>query len=823
MSGLFVQVLLPLSLRDTYTYKVPAGMESQISMGKRVIVQFGKKKYYSALIISTDEEPPDNIKVKSIIQILDEQPVVLTGNLELWRWMADYYCCSMGDVYRAALPPGMRLESSSKVFLEEDDREFMLSEKEQRIVDELGHDFNSLEKLQQKLGAGFSFSAFNSLLDKGIIGVDEKIVNRYKPKTQIFVGLHQKITTEEQLNAEINSLQRAKKQQALLIHLCAKIDAFGPVKKSSVSKKDLLEGTDFSDAVLNALAGKKIISLFRKQISRIEDSEIKQGSLNLLTTPQVNALDEIKSAFSKKKVVLLHGITSSGKTEIYIHLIDEIIRSGQQALYLVPEIALTSQITERLQKAFGNKVGIYHSRFNSQERVEIWQKVLNFISEPEKGFQVILGTRSAVFLPFSRLGLIIVDEEHENSYKQHDPAPRYNARDMAVVSGSLSGAGVLLGSATPSYESYFNAESGKYSLVNLTDRYLDTQLPEIIIADLKKARKKKQMRFLLTNELYKMTDQALARHEQVILFQNRRGYSSFVQCFDCGWIPMCGNCDVSLTYHKYKNELNCHYCGYTRAVPDKCESCGSSEMRTRGSGTEKIEEELKILFPRARIERMDLDTTRSKNAFAKIISNLESRKTDILIGTQMITKGLDFEHISVAGILNADNLANFPDFRAHERTFQLICQVGGRAGRKNRRGRVVIQTSQPSNPLFSFISKNDYKALFQMQMEERKLFRYPPWYRLIKLIVKHRKVEIVNKVASHLAEKLRSFPVWTVLGPEYPLIPRIQSFYNKEIWLKTGRDISPARAKSILTDSISEVKQKRDCSSCIINIDVDPM
>jgi primosomal protein N' (replication factor Y) len=381
----------------------------------------------------------------------------------------------------------------------------------------------------------------------------------------------------------------------------------------------------------------------------------------------------------------------------------------------------------------------------------------------------------------------------------------------------------LLGSATPSYESYFNAMSGKYSLVNLTERYLDTQLPEIVIADLKKARKKKQMKFQLTSELYKMTDQALAANEQVILFRNRRGYSSFIQCFDCGWIPMCENCDVSLTYHKYKNALNCHYCGYTRPLPEKCGACGSSEIKTMGSGTEKIEEDLKILFPQARIERMDLDTTRSKNAFEKIISNLESRKTDILIGTQMITKGLDFEHVSVAGILDADSLANFPDFRAHERTFQLICQVGGRAGRRNSRGRVVIQTSQPLNPLFSYISKNDYKALFQMQMEERKLFRYPPWYRLIKLIIKHKKVDIVNKVASHLAEKLRSFPVWTVLGPEYPLIPRMQSLYNKEIWLKTGRDIAPAKAKSIITESIREVKQKRDCSSCIINIDVDPM
>ncbi|MDD4107687.1 MAG: primosomal protein N' [Prolixibacteraceae bacterium] len=823
MSGLYAQVLLPLSLDYTYTYKVPPELQDRIGIGQRVVVQFGRKKYYSAIVISLDADQPDLIKIKEIIQILDEEPVVFPENFKLWRWMADYYCCSQGDVLRAALPPGLKLESRSKVFLTDNETECTISEKDQLIINELYQGPISIEKLQQNLGSGFSFKIFNGLLEKGVIQVEEKLVDKYKPKTEIFIGFHPRIKNEEKLIASLDSFKRAKKQKALLIHFCETVDAFGENPDSSVSKRELLKGTDYSAALINALVKKKILTLFKKEISRIEQKEFRQGMFNLLSSSQNQALKEIKAGFSKKQVVLIHGITSSGKTEIYIHLIDEIIRSGKQVLYLVPEISLTPQIEERLQNAFGNKVGIYHSRLNNRERVEIWGKVLNFRKNPEKGFQIILGTRSAIFLPFSNPGLIIVDEEHENSYKQYDSSPRYNARDMAVILGSLNNANVLLGSATPSYESYFNAKTGKYSLVNLSSRYLDTELPEIIIADLKKSRKKRQMRSLLTPELFNLISEALIHREQVILFQNRRGYSSFVQCFDCGWIPMCENCDVSLTYHKYKKELNCHYCGYTIPVPDKCASCGSSEIKTRGSGTEKIEEDLIQLFPGARIDRMDLDTTRLKNAFSKIIKNLETRNTDILVGTQMVTKGLDLEHVSVAGILNADNLTNFPDFRAHERTFQLICQVGGRAGRRNSMGKVVIQTSQPENQLFTLIKQNDYQSLYQMQMAERKLFRYPPWYRFIKLIIKHRNAENVDMAASQLARILRSTSLWTVLGPEYPLVSRIQSLYNKEIWLKIGRNVSVTKAKTIILNSIAEVKSKKECRSSVISIDVDPL
>jgi primosomal protein N' (replication factor Y) (superfamily II helicase) len=489
---------------------------------------------------------------------------------------------------------------------------------------------------------------------------------------------------------------------------------------------------------------------------------------------------------------------------------------------LLPEIALTTQIIERLKNAFGIKAGIYHSRLNSQERVEIWKKVLLFQTNPKEGYQVILGARSALFMPFSNLGLVIVDEEHENSFKQFDPAPRYHARDMAVVMGKQNHANVLLGSATPSYESFYNALTGKYGLVNLTKRHSNMELPEIIVADLKRAWNKKTMKSVLTPELFNRMEDALNNREQVILFQNRRGYSPFVQCFTCGWIPKCKNCDVSLTYHKYKKRLNCHYCGFSVAMPAECQECGSFELKTRGFGTEKIEDELKLLFPGKRIERMDFDTTRSKNAFGKIIHNLESRKTDILIGTQMVTKGLDFEHVSVVGILNADNLINFPDFRAHERAYQLVSQVSGRAGRKHSRGKVVVQTSQPEHPLIDLIKRQDYMAAFRAEMAERKLFKYPPWHRLIKLVVKHKKPENVNRLALQLAGHLRKSRELTVLGPEYPLVSRIQLWYNKEIWLKINPGLPLEEVKKFIQDSIEKVRNLPENSNCVINIDVDP-
>jgi len=822
MPELFAQVILPLSLHDSYTYSVPELLQPDIKPGQRVIVQFGQKRLYAALVFSLSTSKPENIEIKEVQHILDEEPVVFARNFELWEWIAKYYCCTLGDVFRAALPTGLKLESKSKIYSTGIDDEAVLSEKEEFIINQIGQEESFLDELQKRLGTKFSYAALKSLLAKNLIFIEEKVSAKYKPKTETLVRFHPTIKTEANLEIKISELKRAKKQVELVYHFCHKINAFENNWKAPISKKELLEGTNFTSALINELCKKEILIQFEKQVSRIEQEQTTQVDINLLNKYQEEALVQIKTAFETKQVALIHGITASGKTEIYIHLIDEIMKSGQQALYLVPEIALTTQIIKRLKNVFGEKVGIYHSKLNSQERVEIWEKVLQFKDQPAKGYQVVLGARSAVFLPFSNLGIVIVDEEHENSFKQFDPAPRYNARDMAVVLGYQHNAKVLLGSATPSFESYFNAIHGKYALVNLFKRHGEMELPEIVIADVKQAYKRKQMRSILTPELYQQIETALENGEQIILFQNRRGYSPFVECFSCGWIPKCQNCDVSLTYHKYKNRLTCHYCGFGQALHDSCDSCGSPEVKTRGFGTEKIEDEIKSLFKNARIARMDLDTTQNKHAFEKIIHNLESRKTDILVGTQMVTKGLDFEHVSVVGILNADNLINFPDFRAHERAYQLISQVSGRAGRKHKRGKVIIQTSQPEHPLIELIKTQNYNEVLNTQLEERNLFKYPPIYRLIKIVVKHKNSSTVDRASEMLGLELRKNKSLIVLGPEFPLIARIQLWYQKEIWVKFDRKLNPDQVKSIITQAVQTTKQSPLNSNCIINIDVDP-
>lgn len=822
MPELFAQVILPLSLHSSYTYKVPEQMQARIKPGQRVIVQFGQKRLYAALVFSISDTNDTDFEAKEIQQILDTHPVVLPQNYELWKWIAQYYCCTLGDVFRAALPTGLKLESKSKVFLTGAEIETDISEKEDYILRQLEQDTSLLVDLQRKLGTNFSYAALKSLLAKNLIFIEEKVSAKYKPKTESYIQFNEEIKSESILDAKAKTLERAKKQLALLYHFCHKTKAFETDQILSISKKELFEGTNFASPLINELVKKKIFSQFQKQISRIEGEEINQVSINLLNQYQSEALAQIKSAFKTKQVALIHGITASGKTEIYIHLIDEILKSGRQALYLVPEIALTTQIIKRLRNVFGQKVGIYHSKLNSQERVEIWEKVLLFETKPKEGYQVVLGARSAVFLPFSDLGIIIVDEEHENSYKQFDPAPRYNARDMAVILGFQNKAKVLLGSATPSYESYHNALKGKYELVNLLKRHNNVELPEIIIADVKRAYKRKKMRSILSPELFDLMETALENKEQIILFQNRRGFSPFVECFSCGWIPKCQNCDVSLTYHKYKKRLSCHYCGYNQRLNDTCDNCGSVEVKTRGFGTEKIEVELKSLFRNARIARMDMDTTQSKNAFAKIVSNLENQKTDILVGTQMVTKGLDFEHVSVVGILNADNLINFPDFRAHERAYQLISQVSGRAGRKYGNGKVVVQTSQPDHPLIQIIQSQDYNLALTTQLEERQLFKYPPYYRLIKIIVKHKNIDTVERASTQLGKELRKNNSYIILGPEFPLVSRIQLWHHKEIWLKIKRSQNFDLIKDYINLSIKTVKHFPSNSSCMFNIDVDP-
>jgi primosomal protein N' (replication factor Y) len=822
MPELFAQVVLPLSLHDNYTYLVPESMHQHIQPGQRVIVQFGRKKFYAALVTSLSHEKPEHIDIKEVQQILDEEPVVFHKNFELWNWIASYYSCTLGDVFRAALPTGLKLESKSQIFATGVDDEKILSDKEHSILNQIEQEITLLDDLQKRLGTKFSYAALKSLLARNLIFIEEKVSSKYKPKTETLIRLHPSVKTEKILESKIEDIKRAKKQVALLYHFCHLTGAFEDNSKLSISRKELFEGSGFSASLLNGLCKKNILVQFENRVSRIEQEKTMQVDINMLNKYQEEALAQIKTAFETKQVTLIHGITASGKTEIYIHLIDEMIKSGRQALYLVPEIALTTQIIKRLKNVFGEKVGIYHSKLNSQERVEIWGKVLQFKKEPAKGYQVVLGARSAVFLPFSKLGIIIVDEEHENSFKQFDPAPRYNARDMAVVLGFQHNAKVLLGSATPSFESYFNAVKGKYGLVNLFKRHSEIEHPEIVIADVKRAYKRKKMRSILTPELFDEIEMALKNKEQVILFQNRRGYSPFVECFSCGWIPKCKNCDVSLTYHKYKRRLSCHYCGFSQALHDACDSCGSPDVKTRGFGTEKIEDEIKGIFKNARIARMDLDTTQNKHAFEKIIHNLETRKTDILVGTQMVTKGLDFEHVSVVGILNADNLINFPDFRAHERAYQLISQVSGRAGRKHKRGKVIIQTSQPDHYLFTQIKAQEYNEFFNLQLNERVLFKYPPVYRLVKIAVKHKNSTTVNGAAEMLAAELRKNKTFVVLGPEFPLIARIKLWYQKEIWLKIDRKLNPDTVKLFIQDVVKSIKQSPLNSNCIVNIDVDP-
>jgi len=823
---LFADVILPLPLDYHFTYRVPAAFQMKIRTGIRVIVQFGKRKFFSALVYKLHQNrPTGDFEIKDIDAILDEEPIIGEKQLQLWEWIANYYCCSMGEVFKAALPSGLKLESQTKISLNpETNLPDNLSEKENLVVLLLeSRKTASVQDLNRFLGQQSSFAVLKLLLEKNAVIVEEQLRESYKPRVVSFVRLNPEYNSEEKLNAALDSLKKARKQEQLLKIFLAET-MFGDSSQTEISKKDLLELADATDAALKSLEEKHILEIFQKETGRIERLQNDDLQIKELTVPQQTAYDELLKQFEVHQTVLLNGVTSSGKTEIYIRLIEEQMKLGKQVLYLVPEIGLTTQIITRLKIAFGDLAGIYHSKFNDAERVEIWFNVLN--EKPGntgQQYKVILGARSAIFLPFKDLGLIIVDEEHENSYKQIDPAPRYNARDMAILMGNIHGAKVLLGSATPSYETYFNARSNKYGLVNLNERFLGIEMPELITGNTQEAHKRKQMRSVFTPELYEEITAALANKEQVILFQNRRGFAPFVQCATCGWIPKCKYCDVSKTYHKNKSSLICHYCGNTTSMVTKCESCGSEDIKPRGFGTEKIEDEIQLLFPEARVARMDLDTTRAKRAYEQLIWKFETGKIDILVGTQMVTKGLDFDHVRVVGVLNADNLLNYPDFRSYERSFQLIMQVSGRAGRKNNRGKVVVQTSQPNHPVIQDVIANDYYRLFSRQMAERKMFRYPPYYRLIKIVVKNQNRERLDLAAQHLATAFKVHFSRNVLGPEYPVVGRIQLWFQKEILIKIPRDGKIQEAKAKIMEIINHAKSQPNNSNLIVYADVDPM
>jgi len=824
---LFADVILPLPLDYHFTYRVPSAFQFRIKIGARVIVQFGKRKFFSALVYKLHQnQPSGEFEIKDIDAILDDEPIIGENQLKIWEWIANYYCCTLGEVYKAALPTGLKLESQTKISLNPDaiitDD---LTDKETAVVLLLeSRKTASIQDLNQFLGQQSSFAILKLLLEKNAVIVEEQMRESYKPKLVSMVRLNPEYDSEEKLNAVLDLLSRKAKKQEQLLKVFLDETLFGNSKLTEIAKKDLLQIADASDAALKGLDEKQVLEVFQKEIGRIDRTHDADLLIKELSWPQQIAHDEILAQFETQQTVLLNGVTSSGKTEIYIRLIEEQLKQGKQVLYLVPEIGLTTQIITRLKTAFGDQAGIYHSKFNDAERVEIWFNVLNEKSgKTGQQYQVILGARSAIFLPFKNLGLIIVDEEHENSYKQFDPAPRYNARDMAILMGNIHGAKVLLGSATPSYETYFNARSNKYGLVNLTERFQGIEMPELFPANTQEAYKRKQMRSVFTPELYDEIASALQNKEQVILFQNRRGFAPFVQCGKCGWIPKCKYCDVSMTYHKNRSSLICHYCGHTRSLVAKCEECGSDEIKTRGFGTEKIEDEIKLLFPEARVARMDLDTTRAKNAYEQLIWQFETGKVDILVGTQMVTKGLDFDHVRVVGVLNADNLLNYPDFRSYERSFQLIMQVSGRAGRKNNRGKVIVQTTQPNHPVIQDVIANDYYKLFSRQMAERKMFRYPPYYRLIKIVVKHQNKERLDLAAMNLVTAFRNIFNKNVLGPEYPVVARIQMWFHKEILIKLPRDGKIQEAKTKIMEIISHTKSQPNNSQLIIYADVDPM
>lgn len=815
----FVDVILPLPLHGCFTYSLSEEIAEEVQIGCRVVVPFGRKKYYTAIVRNIHYAAPTAYEVKEVTALLDAHPILLAEQFKFWEWLADYYLCTQGDVYKAALPSGLKLESETMVEYNPDfESDIRLPGREQKVLDLLSVESEQcVTKLEKDSGIKNILSVIKSLLDKEAIFVKEELKRTYKPKVETRVRLTIAARDEQRLKELFEELERAPKQLDLLMKYIELSGVLGNQPKE-VTKKELLHRASVSPAIFNGLVDKAIFEVYQQEIGRLNLIQSSISPLHPLNDHQQRAYHDIMETFRGKNVCLLHGVTASGKTEIYIHLIEEVISQGKQVLYLLPEIALTTQITERLQRVFGSRLGIYHSKFPDAERVEIWQKQLS-----GKGYDIILGVRSSVFLPFRNLGLVIVDEEHENTYKQQDPAPRYHARNAAIVLAAMYGAKTLLGTATPSIETWHNAISGKYGLVELKERYKEIQLPEIISVDIKELHRKKRMNGPFSPLLLQYIREALEQKEQVILFQNRRGFAPMIECHTCGWVPKCKNCDVSLTYHKGLNQLTCHYCGYSYQVPRVCPACEGGDLRNRGFGTEKIEDDIKTLFPEATVTRMDLDTTRTRSAYERIIADFEQGKTDILIGTQMVSKGLDFDHVSVVGILNADTMLNYPDFRAYERAFQLMAQVAGRAGRKNKRGRVVLQTKNIDHPIIPQVILNDYEGMVGGQLAERQMFHYPPYYRLIYVYLKNRNETLLDLMAKTMASKLRSVFGSRVLGPDKPPVARVQTLFIRKIIVKIEVNAPMARARELLTQVQKEIIAEDRFKSLIVYYDVDPM
>ncbi len=818
-SELFADVILPFPLPQYFTYLVPEELQNFIEIGKRSVVQFGKKRFYTAIIANIHSQKPIGYETKSIISVLDDYPIVNSFQLQFWHWVANYYMCSMGEVMKAALPAGLKLESESLIYYNESFKNFNeLTPSEDLVLGYIKNKFRT--NISEIKASGLKsnlIAVIYSLYHKEAILLEESLKSGFSAKTETLVKLTEEASNEKFLIAFLDSLKRAVKQREVLFSYIRLSGIFENSNVTEVNKKALLEISGTTSNVLKSLVEKGIFDIYTKEISRLDSSEIPGKEISPLTDTQNKIKQTILEIFDNKDIVLLHGITGSGKTEIYLHLIRETIATGKQVLYLLPEIAITAQIINRLKIHFGKKVGIYHSKFSDNERVETWNR-LN--SDNPENYQIILGVRSSIFLPFSNLGLVIVDEEHENSFKQFDPAPRYHARDAAIVLAKLHGAKVLLGTATPSVESYYNTQIGKYGLVSLMDRFQGIKLPAFHIVNLRVARKKGHMKSHFSDELLEKISNSLEKQKQIILFQNRRGFSPFIECDECGWIQRCKHCDVTLTYHKYQNQLTCHYCGFALDMPKYCNTCKSTNLQTRGFGTEKIEEELAIYFPSARIARMDLDATRQKNAHEKIIAAFENQQTDILVGTQMVTKGLDFANVGLVGILDADSLLNYPDFRSSERGFQLMVQVSGRAGRKDEQGLALVQTSTPGHSIIQYVLKNDFAGMYHEQIEERKQFKYPPFVRLIRISLKHKNADTVVEIATNLEVRLRKFLGSRVIGPDIPIISRIQNLHIRNILLKIEREANIAKVKEKVSEIIGSITQQ--FKTVQISIDVDP-
>lgn len=818
----FADVVLPLPLYKYFTYRVPVDWQTLLQPGSRVVVPFGRKKYYTAIVARLHDVMPQGYEVKEILSILDDRPVLRRPQLRFWEWIADYYLCSVGDVYKAALPSGLKLESETVVTLNaefeepDDDR---LKEREWMLLAALGKRSRmTVQELEKESGMRNILPTLRLLLEREAVFVSEQIKAHYRPKTETYIRLAFAPGDEVALRSAFERVKQAKKQEVMLLSFLDLSLFMQKGKLREVSRKALLDRSGVSSAVLGAMVEKGIFEVYKKEISRFDTATFTEGEIAPLSELQQMACNQIVESFREHDVTLLHGVTSSGKTEIYAHLIQRVLAEGRQVLYLVPEIALTTQLTNRLRKMFGDKLVIYHSKFSDNERVEIWNTLLDS-REP----RLVLGVRSSIFLPFADLGLVIVDEEHETSYKQYDPAPRYHARNAAIVLASMHGAKTLLGTATPAIETYFNARQGKYGLVELKKRFNDVELPEIIPVDVKEMRKKNRMQGNFTPELLNRMQHALQAGEQVILFQNRRGFAPMVECKQCAWVPKCEHCDVSLTYHKRYNQLTCHYCGYTYEIPKVCPACGQPTIGVMGFGTERIEEDVARLFPEIPVSRMDLDTTRSRNAYEQIIDDFSKGKNKILIGTQMITKGLDFDRVSVVGILSADQMMNFPDFRAHERAFQMMEQVSGRAGRKNKKGVVVLQTSDPSSPLIQQVIAHDYEGMYNRQLAERKAFSYPPYTRLIYIYLKHRDETLLQELAVRYTTALREVFGSRVLGPDNPPVARIQSLYIRKVVLKMELAASMSRVKEILRQVYENMLVDDRFKSLLLYYDVDPL